>query len=136
MTNREKIQYLKQYISISNEFEEIYDSFLKCKSKMCQLQAQTLTDMPTVHKLGDKIGGAIANIEWLEGIVDERLAKLEQLRTEIENSIGRIEDSLQRRVLYLRYIDGYSWEHIAVKINYAWAQTHRIHSDALRNINI
>ena len=33
-----------------------------------------------------------------------------------------------------RYIDGLSWDDVAEKIGYCWAQTHRLHAQALRKL--
>ena len=35
-----------------------------------------------------------------------------------------------------QYIKGLKWEKIAVEMGYAWAQIHRIHSSALKNLKM
>lgn len=50
---------------------------------------------------------------------------------EITQAINRVEDERLKTVLYLRYVKGEHWEQIAVAINYAWRQTHRMHRKAI-----
>jgi len=50
---------------------------------------------------------------------------------EITEAIRLVEDERLSTLLYLRYVKGERWEQIAVAINYAWAQVHRLHHRAL-----
>lgn len=62
--------------------------------------------------------------------------KREKLATEllrIEQAIETL-DSTERTLMRLRYIDGLSWQAIALRISYSWQQTHRIHARALIKI--
>ena len=36
----------------------------------------------------------------------------------------------------LRYLRGYTWEQICVKMEYSWKQIHRIHGKALKNFKM
>ena len=135
---REKITILKQYILIGYEFEELYDSLCRCKAKYTDIQAVTLSDMPKCSKTpADIIGSQVAFQNWIDEMdinIRHKLADLEIVRSRIELAIEDLDDSNQRRILRLRYFDGYNWETIACKINYSWRQTHYLHSAALENI--
>lgn len=135
--NRRKIEFLSQYINAGKEYDEVMQSYDYFRQKIVSLQASIITDMPRAGSiLPDKIGGHVARLEQLEQLIDGKLGKLQELRTEIENVIGRVDDSLQRRLLHLRYIDGMKWEEVAVFMNYSWRQIHYCHSDALNKITI
>lgn len=54
---------------------------------------------------------------------------------EIKNAIERLPTADEREVMSYRYLRLMSWEQICVKVEREWAQTHRIHSRALDNIN-
>lgn len=135
--NRKKIEFLSQYINAGKEYDEIMQSYEYFRQKIISLQASVLSDMPRSGSvLQDKIGEHVAKLDQLESIIHAKLTKLEQLRTDVENVIGLLDDSLLRRLLHLKYLDDtrLTWEQICVKLNYSWAQTHRLHSRALRHI--
>lgn len=135
--NRRKIEFLSQYINAGKEYDEVIEAYEYYRQKIVSLQASVLSDMPrSASVLPDKIGGHIAKLEELENIIHAKLSKLEVLRIEVENVIGRVEDSLLRRLLHLKYLDvrRLTWEKICVQLNYSWAQTHRLHSKALSQI--
>lgn len=139
MNNQDKIKFLSQYINAGKEYDEILSSYEFFKHKITSLQASIITDMPMNQSyLTDKIGNHVAKLEQIEKIIDEKLHKIEQLRIDVENVIGRVDDSLLRRVLTLKYMDErkLTWEKICVEINYSWSQTHRLHSRALNQVKV
>lgn len=52
---------------------------------------------------------------------------------EIEKAIKTLE-SIERTLVRLYYIDGLTWEEVAVEIGYCWSQTHRYHASALEKL--
>jgi len=50
---------------------------------------------------------------------------------EIEDAIDKLEP-IHRRLIREYYINGLKWEQVCDKIGYAWAQTHRLHREALK----
>lgn len=136
MTNKAKIKYLSQYVNLVTEFDEIMHSYEYFKNKIVSVQSQTLSDMPKASTQSDKIGGNVARLQHLEDIISSKLFRLGELRISIETVIGRVEESIHRRLLNLRYIDGMRWEEVAVRMAYSWQHIHRIHSEALNKIHI
>ena len=79
----------------------------------------------------DKVGNAVADMELARTKLAEQIAESYAVLTKIENAI----EVLPAREGYLiraRYIELLSWEQIAVDMNYAWAQVHRMHAEALK----
>ena len=72
----------------------------------------------------------------LEYKLDERIDELCAVKTEILDTISKLEDSRERLALQLYYIDMKSWEQVAVELNYTWRQTMRIRKSALANIEV
>lgn len=70
----------------------------------------------------------------IDGNIDQRIDQLIQIRQEIFQTIQMIDDSRYRQILESRYIAGWTWERIAVSINYSYKQTIRLHGFALRAI--
>lgn len=67
--------------------------------------------------------------------VKEEINRQLQQSYELVARIERAIDKLPEREKYLiraRYLDGKSWEQIAVDMNYSWRQVHYIHSNALK----
>ena len=91
--------------------------------------------MPHGSSQTDLSGYAATLDEMIEDLKRERLKKV-KIRKKIEQSIRNLGDEDEQEVLRLRYISGLSWEEVAVEIGYAWAQTHRIHSSALKNLKM
>jgi hypothetical protein len=130
MDNKAKIRYLSQYVDLGLEYQEIMQSYESYYTRA--LQAKRMSDMPQSRQpAGDKMADIMVRIEQLEDLLDARELELIQLRTDIENVIGRVSDSVHRRLLRLRYIDGEKWEQVAVDMAYSWQHIHRLHSSAL-----
>ena len=134
MNNKDKIKYLSQYVNLVKEYQEAKESYDYYKYKLISVQAQTISDMPKGQANQDKIGNNVAKVDELETIIKDKLQKIEELRLQIEYIVNSIEDSVYRRLMSLRYIEGYKWEEICVKMNFSWAHTHRIHSNALNKL--
>lgn len=60
----------------------------------------------------------------------EKLEELVALQTSIEEAIDSL-GPVERELFRYRYIDCLEWHQVAAKIHYGWAQTHRIHAEAL-----
>lgn len=73
--------------------------------------------------------------ELIQELKEERLEKIKRLQS-IERVIKELDNEDMQTILRLRYIDGLKWEEVCVAINYEWAQMHRIHARALREIKI
>lgn len=54
----------------------------------------------------------------------------------VERAIEAIEDEHEKDLLTYRYIKAMKWEGVAVKMDYSWKQTHRIHGRALTNLKM
>lgn len=58
------------------------------------------------------------------------------LYLDIYKKIEKMEDETEKRVLRLKYLEGYSWEQVAEEIGYSVRQIHNIHKRALENLII
>lgn len=122
---------LRQYRGILREIEQleaekqrVLDSLLAPPNQVRQLQGRSGTD---------RIGEAVARRETYQNLIDRKLDELIALREQIESAIQGL-PAEERRLMRLRYIDGLTWEKIAVELNYSWSQVHRIHSTILAKL--
>lgn len=66
--------------------------------------------------------------------VDRQIEKLEQVRAEILQVIGQIEDNTLSTLLTEYYVNDKTWEEIAAEQHYSWRQVMRLHGHALQII--
>jgi hypothetical protein len=134
MTNKEKIKYLSQYTKLVIEYDHIFETYKVLLNKLDfpSPKAQVLSHTPSGEGGGNPIEAEYFRVIMLEEILKDIKNRLSL----IEESISALEDSTERLVLRLRYIDGLPWEKICVKISYEWTWTHRIHSNALENFEL
>jgi len=132
MTKDKLSRYLDlkaESLQLTQEIKDLYDTCIASP-------AGVLTDMPGAGK-----GGLAADPTYMFA---ERAARLHtkllmkkyelmEALEEIEDAIDRLEPA-QRRLMREYYINGLKWEQVCDKIGYAWAQTHRIHKEALRKL--
>lgn len=108
---------LIQYQNLVKEIEEL-------KNRISEVQklssAQVVKDSVSgsnPHFPYQKNIFAIEGIEQTNSrqqkILQKRIERCERLKLEIEEFIDTIEDSKTRRVFWLRYIHGYSWERVS-----------------------
>ena len=78
---------------------------------------------------------AVARLVDLDAKIAAEIMKYTAAVDEITTAIKCVEDERLQTLLYLRYVKGERWEQIAVAINYAWRQTHRLHRKAIMNVS-
>lgn len=86
------------------------------------------------HSTGDKLGAAVARIIDAENRVSDELELLEATEREVVSTISAVQDATLSTLLYERYVNGKTWEQIAVQLNYSWRQTCRLHGVALAEV--
>jgi hypothetical protein len=120
-------EYLKQYRETMERSAEIIQHLQELKVEAI--------------KLKDHTGKSIALDDAVNHYVDacnDSAAELNALaakRSEILGCIDSVKDKAQRAVLYRHYINGESWERIAVDMDYCIRQVYRIHGGALVSIS-
>ena len=72
----------------------------------------------------------------IDDIVNKRIDKLIAIRHEIAAAINGVKDDRLRTLLRLRYINGHTFEQIAVDMDYSYMHICRLHGDALREVKI
>ena len=132
--NEQKKEYLKSYRRAIKREQDILD----------EIQRLRLDKMfPSVINDGMPHGSSHSDLSDYAAILDEQIELLKEERLEkvrcyqkIERQMRQMENEDEQEVLRLRYILGMKWEEVAVKMDYSWKQTHRIHSSALQNFKM
>ncbi len=81
------------------------------------------------------MGLAVAKIIDLEGRINAEVDHLVNLREEIVAMIREIPDYNQREILWLRYINGWTWEKIAESLDFSYQWVCVLHGRGLENIS-
>ncbi len=102
-------------------------------------EARDRAQSTTVNYEGVVVSGSASphrfdRLAELEDCIRERIDELTAIQREIVRATGRVRDSNRRTLLVLRYVRFKTWEQIAVEMQYSWSQVHRIHADALRDV--
>lgn len=132
--NEKKKRYLMSYRWAKKQEERILEEIRALR--MDKMFPSTVNDgMPKGSEQRDLSDYAAKLDELIQELKEERLEKIKRLQS-IERVIKEIDNEDAQTILRLRYIDGLRWEEVCVAINYEWAQMHRIHARALREIKI
>ncbi len=135
MTNQEKKAYLGRYRDNEREIRRTEEEILRWES----LSRKTTTTMGAAgggSNGEDKLQAAVEKIVRWQNRLTLLLGERVRLREEIEVAIGTVEDERLRLLLRYRYIDGWTWERIAVELNYAYRNVTRLHGRALDEIKM
>lgn len=118
-------EYLQQYGTAMRRTRAISDHLAELRSVCEQLRTED------GHRVA--LDAAVANLVDTERKVSAEVAKLCRLETEIACTIDRMPEPY-RTLLYERYINGKTFEQIAVCMGYSWRQTIRLHGRALQYV--
>ena len=135
MTFQEKKDVLGRYIILGRHLEDLKKERSDWRTRGESVTA-SLSGMPKVGRVSDKVGDAAAEIVKLDRKIERQMSLLAGLRIGIEKQISSVEDETLRRILYLKYIDGDTLEVIAEKMNYGYRHMIRLHKKALDEVEI
>lgn len=131
MENKSK-ELLKSYRRMKKEIEAIEASIRELRTN--KIMPSLIQDgMPHGSGCSD-LSAYAAKLDELERKMEDKRWKALYLYEEIEGYIMELPDETERALCRFRYITGMQWEEICVTMGYGWAQIHRIHSKALKEI--
>jgi DNA-directed RNA polymerase specialized sigma subunit len=134
--NQDKIKYLKRFVSLDKEITRKLDEVYFWRSKLGKVTAVYTSEPKGGGSIYSKEESIIAKIVDLEQEVNDCIDRLVDIRREIGMLIDAVEDDRERLLLQYRYIDGKTFEEIAVVMHYTWRWVHKLHSQALNSINL
>lgn len=125
---------LQNYSRINSQVLHLRERIESLEDRMYSIKSSSdISEIPASGGNTDKIAANVALLADLEEAYLDELNKLLEEQVYIETMIKGLEP-VERLLIRARYIDGLPWEHICNIIGYSWAQTHRIHSDALEKL--
>lgn len=119
-------EYLQQYSDAMRRTRAISDHIAELRAMCEQLRTED------GHRVA--LDAAVAELVDTEQRVSAEVAHLCKLETEIACTIDRMREPY-RTLLYERYINGKTWEQIAVVMNYSYQHiVHYLHPKALNAV--
>ena len=122
MTTKEAKAYLMQYRQAAARLHAISDHIAELRAVCEQLRTED-----GHHIALDK---AVAELVDASERAEAEVAQLCRIETEIARTIDRLPEPY-RTLLYERYINGKTWEQVAVRMNYSYRHTTKLHGTAL-----
>lgn len=135
MTNQEKKKWLLEYRKLEQNIERDMEELQRLESRAEKITSM-VSDMPKGGNQGDRLQLAVDRICELEERLNGKIDAAVKRRKEMEAAITTVEDKTLQLLLQYRYIDGMTWEQIAVKMNYDYRWTLRLHGRALTRLTI
>lgn len=136
MTNREKKEYLQKYRAAVVEADRLDNEIKKWRSTA----ERTTTAIRLIPASGgsgsDRLQNAVEQIDNLTRELGEKRAETVRLRREIEDVISTAKDDRLQSLLRFRYIDGMTWEAIAVALQITYQWVCKLHGNALEKIRV
>lgn len=127
-------EQLKTYRDIKKEHDHLAQKIIQLKLEMYGPRSQRMDGMPRSgpgenYVLEERMDQKTELLQLLK----EKAQELVEAMEVIEHAIEKLEPR-ERHLVRLHYIDGLTWEQVAVEMGYSWRQVHRIHGDALAKL--
>ncbi|NCD04457.1 MAG: hypothetical protein EOM00_16045 [Clostridia bacterium] len=125
---------LREYRWLVKNIQEMEDELAELETQATHITSSLKEDVVDYTSCKDKMSGQVARIIELQDTINEQLARMYALQKSIREKIANMPER-EKRLLTLKYIEGMTWEEVAVGMDYSWQHIHRLHSRALRLIN-
>ena len=130
----------KEYLSQVHHLDELMNIRLRelhyWRAKSCSLAGSSFESHNNPnHATEAPYARCLEKIEEVEALVAKQVVQLNHLKKEIGARIDLLEDNDERMLLRYRYLDGLSWNEIAVLFNVSIRTVHRMHGAALKHFS-
>lgn len=126
-------EYLQRYRVAHREAEDIELRMAQLRLKYAAPSAIRYSDMPTAHDSNHDLSDYAARMDELEHMLIGKYDRCIGIEIDIHMRLDKMSDQTEREVLRYRYIDGLTWEQIAVKIPCGLRHVYRVHGNALQH---
>lgn len=135
MTSEQKIEWLKSYRALDAKIESLTEDLQVWNARATKITA-TISQEPKASSSGDQLQRCVDKICELREEISQEVDKLRQRRQQIEAAIDALSEKSCQDILWYRYIEGMTFEEIAIKMDYSWRQVCRKHKKALENLKM
>ena len=131
--NELKIRYLSRYRRLNERIDRLLEEQSRWREMALKI-TPTLSQTPGGGESGSPIERPMDKVLEIDVEINREIDELQIVRQEIRAALNQLEDENLKLLMEYRYIDGLTWEQIAVKMNYSYMQICRLHGKALRTI--
>ena len=125
-------EYLWRVRDAKRELKQLEQAYTQARADILHLKGIAYdADKVTGGKIGD-LSDAIAALEGYAQRLSAKWDELINLRETAKKLIDTLKDGRYREVLTLRYLDGQSWEQVAVTMGYTYRGVTGLHGKALK----
>ena len=133
--NEQKIRYLSRYRRLNERIDRLLEEQSRWREMALKI-TPTLSQTPGGGESGSPIERPMDKVLEIDEEINREIDELQIVRQEIRAALNQLEDENLKLLMEYRYIDGLTWEQIAVKMNYCWRQVCRKHGQALTQITM
>lgn len=134
MTAKEVKAYLNEYRKCVKRSKAAQDHLNELRAMAERITPNYAATGGGSCGVSDRLGAAVAKIIDAEAVVDAEIELLIATERDIQNAIDKVNDETLRTLLYERYINGKTWEQIAVQMNYGYRRVTQLHGKALNAV--
>ena len=131
--NELKIRYLSRYRRLNQRIDRLLEEQSRWREMALKI-TPVLSQTPGGGESGSPIERPMDKVLEIDEEINREIDELQTVRQEIRAALNQLEDENLKLLMEYRYIDGLTWEQIAVKMNYSYMQICRLHGKALRTI--
>ena len=111
---------------------------VRIDGKLKEMEGLTSTVCRVTQVMGDPVTGskgktedAIVALLMLQEELKQEIIELTELKRYITSQIDQVENAILVQILYARYVNGETFEAIAVSLNLSYRQVMRLNHDAV-----
>lgn len=129
-------EYLSQYRTLDREINSLLDEQERLRSLAEKAGSSIIGGGAKTVKSDNSapFERVVDKIIEIENEINQKIDLKLILRKEIEASIESVDDDTLRTLLRYRYLCGMTFEQVAVRMNYSYKQTCRLHGKALQKL--
>lgn len=133
MTKEAKKEWLARYRDVVREMLRLENEKREWQS-IAEKVTPTYSATPLASGVSSRIETATEHIAEIESKLEKQICERAKLRIKIGAAIHSVENARLRYLLERRYIDGQTWEQIAVDMDITFQWAHHLHRRALELI--
>lgn len=127
-------KYLSRYLIADREIDRKLEEISRLRLKITGTGIDLSTDHIQSSPAGDRMARTVEKIVDMSRELDEQIDALREIKRDVLQTISMLPDERQRAVLRRRYINGKTWEQIAVDLNMSYRWVCELHGRALKKI--
>lgn len=135
MTSQEKKEFLNRYKEASRKIDRLMDELSFWRNKAVRV-SPVISDMPKGEAGENRIQSAIDRIIEIEEEINGGIDDLLLVRQDVQRAVASVQNETLRLLLEYRYLNGRTWEQIAVNMQYDYRWVLRLHGKALDQLTI